>query len=83
MPRVAIPVVRPTGQLGTPVSLFSLAAALVRRKKRAGAADCLTDSRVGSRWVRVGSNEEGAQRGGLLSDRVSQFVGERVTTSPI
>jgi hypothetical protein len=64
MPRIATPggVARPTGQLGTPVRLLSLAAASERRKKRAGAADCLTDSRVGSTRVKVGSNEEGGQR---------------------
>jgi hypothetical protein len=42
-------VARPTGQLGTPVSLLSIAAAFELCKKRAGAADCPTDSRVGSR----------------------------------
>jgi hypothetical protein len=83
MPRVATPgrVTVPTGQLGTPVSLLSLAAAFEGCKKRAGAADCLTDP---LHCLRLGEGRV-EQRGrcaasGLASDRTDAFVGERVTS---
>jgi hypothetical protein len=86
MPRVATPgrVVRPTGQLGTPVSLLSLAAAFERCKKRAGAADCRLATRAGCAPDGAGVeplNKRSAS--GPASDHTVAFVGERVTNSSI